>query len=503
MRGSIMTGLVLMAVVSSCTCVIYNIEDLGAVPDADDNATMWKNGGIFNATFPKMRSGDTIWVPNEVFHLYGGIMASDLSNITFQIDGTLSFGNDRNEWPSDVNRKVLESFQFTNFTDLLITSMSRTGTLNGNGKAWWGAIHYLLFAENRPRLLSVINSAGIVLEHVSFKDPAYWTTTFVDIIDVTIRFCNIVVANPDTHDLTAFNTDGFDLSGTNVHIHDCNIWTNDDCVAVKDLPTRRRSLCSANWVVERVNASGLGLTIGSIGTSTPTTCIRNITFRDSTMVNTVKGIYVKTRGPPDNPSDAATFDDILYQNITITKPSQWGIWIGPAQQADSAHACSFDWPNVPDASCPVSSAYTFNNITLRDITIIDGDQSPGIIVANLTNPMTNVVFDNVVAKNPGSTPFGAKGYACFGINGTTRGSTSPIPPCFNGGPQCVANSQCMDKYAQPCCSGRSHETGSCGLYERCGCIASGECADTHAGCCSGKCHSTIDCGVGLGCRCDA
>lgn len=34
-------------------------------------------------------------------------------------------------------------------------------------------------------------------------------------------------------DMTAFNTDGFDVSGRNVWIHDCNVWDQDDCIAVK------------------------------------------------------------------------------------------------------------------------------------------------------------------------------------------------------------------------------------------------------------------------------
>ena len=42
--------------------------------------------------------------------------------------------------------------------------------------------------------------------------------------------------NEDHHgiiDLTAFNTDGFDVTGRNVWIHDCVVWDQDDCIAVK------------------------------------------------------------------------------------------------------------------------------------------------------------------------------------------------------------------------------------------------------------------------------
>ena len=76
--------------------------------------------------------------------------------------------------------------------------------------------------------------------------------------------------------MTAFNTDGFDVSGRNVWIHDCNVWDQDDCIAVKGT--------SENMLFERINASGIGLTIGSIGNSV----VNNITFRDSYMYHTWK-----------------------------------------------------------------------------------------------------------------------------------------------------------------------------------------------------------------------
>ena len=49
--------------------------------------------------------------------------------------------------------------------------------------------------------------------------------------------------NEDHHgiiDLTAFNTDGFDVTGRNVWIHDCVVWAQDDCIAVKVLHYRDR-----------------------------------------------------------------------------------------------------------------------------------------------------------------------------------------------------------------------------------------------------------------------
>lgn len=80
----------------------------------------------------------------------------------------------------------------------------------------------------------------------------------------------------DIWDETAFNTDGFDVSGNDVWIHDCTVWNQDDSFCVKD--------GSTNMVFERINASGVGLTIGSIGGSV----VKNITFRDAYMYKSIK-----------------------------------------------------------------------------------------------------------------------------------------------------------------------------------------------------------------------
>ena len=84
---------------------------------------------------------------------------------------------------------------------------------------------------------------------------------------------------------TASWADGLDVSGRNVHIHDCNIFVQDDCIAIKPHSENGSSVgaASSNILIERVNASGLGLVIGSIGASS----VRNVTFRDSRLRKTV------------------------------------------------------------------------------------------------------------------------------------------------------------------------------------------------------------------------
>ena len=58
--------------------------------------------------------------------------------------------------------------------DSIITSNGK-GTLDGNGKEWWGAINYLLHAENRPRLMRLKYSKNLIIENLLLKNSPYWT----------------------------------------------------------------------------------------------------------------------------------------------------------------------------------------------------------------------------------------------------------------------------------------------------------------------------------------
>lgn len=472
------TSLLCLCVATSAT--VYDFEALGAVADADDVATMNANAALLNRTLQDLPTinGNELAFPNKTFHLQGGVLASGLRNVTLRLDGTLKFADARKQWPKGPKGTVMNCLELDDAEGLTLTS-SGTGVIDGSGKAWWGAVQYALHQEDRPKILAVTDSARIVVEHIHFLNSPHWTTEFKDIDDVVIRHCDVAVRwdeGADDHsglELTAFNTDGFDLSGSNVHIHDCNIWNQDDCVCVKDIaPTAKRASCSENWLVERVNASGLGLTIGSIGGSAAPggMCVRNITFRDSTMHATVKGLYLKARWLRDG--ESATIEDVLYENITIDRPEQWSIWVGPAQQADSSHVCSLAWPQAsPAAKCPISPLVNWRNITMRDIRIRDPKESPGVVIGAQGNPIQGLVFDGVVVTGGKATGgWGSGGYACHGVDNASVaiGGTTPVPPCFNGGKQCRADGECMKKDDMPCCSGKSHATLDCGVQPRCG-----------------------------------
>ena len=290
------------AFVGFAAATVHDFEALGAVADDGSNVTtLDANAALLNHALQSgvLAPGDTLLFPNKTFHLQGGITASGLRNVTLQFDGTLSFASDRKRWPKKPDGKVMNCLELEDAENLLLTS-SGTGVLQGNGKAWWLGIPQ--HSEDRPKLLQIADSARIVVEHLHFLNSPYWSTDFKDVDTVTIRHCDVAVrwnAGARDHgalELAAANTDGFDLSGSNVHIHDVNIWNQDDCVCVKNVkPGSRRASCSENWLVERVHASGLGLTIGSIGCSASTTHVRNICQQLPNNMTTNGRRYVETQ----------------------------------------------------------------------------------------------------------------------------------------------------------------------------------------------------------------
>lgn len=398
----------------------------------------WHNGRLLNSTLNALAPGDTLIIGNETFHTMGGILVTaNLSQVTVRLDGTLDFSDDIDAWPRTgpgSKGRVLECLDFHGGLDRVTFTSSGTGLMRGNGAKWWGipGIGYLERQENRPRLFHASSSTGVLLEKWDFVQSPYWTVTFDDAYQLEIRQSNIDnrrSPTADTHssiEMTAFNTDGFDVTGSSIWIHHCRVWCQDDTFCIKD--------DTHDVLVEHIEASGVGLTIGSIGDSE----VSNITFRNVTMHNTYKGIYTKFRGD-------GLIRDVLYEDIVMDAPEQWAIWVGPAQQSDSidlcaAHPCSICWPTDPFSKCNPPANATYQNITLRNIAINSPKQWPGVILANAASPMevpprtspprTSARASGPAGASPRSTPF--IGQPCPTISApvarrASRSTASPSP----------------------------------------------------------------------------
>jgi polygalacturonase len=226
----------LLLVLPTCLSEVINFQRIGGIPLLKTYDAALHNFNLFNTTLSNLQPGDTFFIPNTSFTLIGGITARGLNNVTFLIDGTLLFSDDRTTWPTNGNGDVLECIYLENISNIIFTSSGK-GTLDGiqsreylnftflvrlknflvvisitlwhvhlrikviiltsfhcsegNGKKWWGAIDFLKHQEDRPRLLHIKGSQSVLVENLLFKDSPYWTFYAEGCNGLVIRYCEV------------------------------------------------------------------------------------------------------------------------------------------------------------------------------------------------------------------------------------------------------------------------------------------------------------------------
>ena len=199
---------------------IVDFEQVGGVPDLISEDVAWKKGELMNITLNSLQEGDKFLIPNKTFYLMGGIKAFNITSVVFQLEGTLLYSNDTRHWPKDSKKSPLHCMQLNDISNVTFTS-SGIGTFDGNGRKWWGipGIGYLRYGKHRPHLLKVKHAQNLLFENLLFTDSPRWNLVVFDVNGLEVRYTDIYAKRRDKaigHDLielTAFNTDGFDVSG--------------------------------------------------------------------------------------------------------------------------------------------------------------------------------------------------------------------------------------------------------------------------------------------------
>ena len=465
-----------------------SIADFGAIASDPSVATGQRNMAAANAALGNASRGDTVLIPPGDWYTLGGIALRDRAGVTLRVEGTLHAIADFDAWPmADGGRRFADILSFSNCSDLVVTAGGTSGTIDGAGKKWWNKWVLDPLPAHRPTMLNVSSSDNTLVEGLRLKNAPNFHILLSDANGAEVRFVHISVDRSGMAAAKAvlrtkrqavaaaaaaaallerggvaavaaaaaavggggvggfplqpedLNTDGIDASGQNVWVHDVVIDNDDDSIAVKPCHAGScRSACSQNMLFENLVLTGFGASIGSVPPTQPhPNCVRNITFRNVTMPETGKGIYVKS-----NPSCAfnasagearktASITDVLFEDFRIVNPRWWAIWIGPQQQHEPGSAlsdkCAIDYPI--SGACPTQGCVTFDNITLRNV-LVEGTPwlSPGVVLGNASNPMTNIVFDNVTVTKPGGFPFLGE-YKCESTFGLVTDSF-PVPKCI-------------------------------------------------------------------------
>lgn len=197
-----------------------------------------------------------------------------------------------------------------------LVSMNRVQNGRFEGVKW----------QNSPSYhLSLVDIDNFTLENFEIWVDAYQQT------QLRLQFQNFDLRLGTNLPTYALNTDGIDPAGSNIVIRNLTITSYDDAVAVKPAHSNFKiAKCAENITVENIIVYfGVGMTIGTVPPRSEVNCIRNVAFRNITFFHPFKAVYVKT-----NPGDSGSgiIENILYENLKVTNPLWWGIYIGPQQQ---------------------------------------------------------------------------------------------------------------------------------------------------------------------------
>ena len=278
---------------------------------------------------------------------------------------------------------------FVSATSAVNVTVSGNGTIDGSGKQWWTGNNK---TPNRPPMLVLFNCTHVQLTDITLLNPAAWCAAFngahYRVYGVTVRAPNYLIAP---------NTDGFDVSASDVHIRDCDITNGDDSIVIKSPAT--------NVLVEdSVVRQGNGLVIGTSANA----YFRNITFRNCRAERTLFGCHIKFKD-----SQSGSVSGVRFEGIEIIDPVSYAIGI-------NQHGQSYDTDTAADATTMTSDAGSAapSAAVASSAGGPAGPPAPALRGLGSNVSITNVTFCNITgrAARVGVFTCSAGPLACTDIN---------------------------------------------------------------------------------------
>ncbi len=288
--------------------------------------------------------GGTVLIPAGIWKS-GKIHLKSHVHLHLETDAVISFSDSFEDYLPVVFTRW-EGTECYNYSPLIYAencediSITGSGTLAGNGQAWWGwkdiqqsAAEELCYAQYRgipvedrvygteeaalrPSFVQTINCRNVLLEDFTITDGPQWTLHPVYCEEVIIRNVKVFTHGP--------NTDGLNPdSCRNVLIENCTFDTGDDCIAVNS------GINEDGWRVgrpcENIEIRGCRMSGGhgaiTIG-SALSGGVENVYVHDCKIRKTMQGIRIKSmRGR------GGYARDIRYEDIEINDVSDQAIQI--------------------------------------------------------------------------------------------------------------------------------------------------------------------------------
>lgn len=350
-----------------CSAKNINILDYGAVADGKTLNTKAVEKAIDDCS---NSGGGTVTVPTGQF-LIGTIYLKNDVNLYLEM-GAVLLGSTKIE---DYDPQILvRALQVKNI------SITGNGTIDGQGHTFWipadrSKIPYdrapeWIHPEKSPRnLVKLEGCKGVNIQNIHLKGAESWTLHLLGCDEVQLT--GITIRNP----LQGPNTDGIDIQAcSNVRIANCDIYTRDDAVCLKNRDPRYTYKACENITVTNCILTSVCNSF-KIGTESLGD-FKNIVFSNS---------VIKTARPDEElAKDAAEYIDVKARRYGLAASS--GIAL---ESVDGANIQGVTISNIviDGAWCPI-----FIRLGNRGA----GEQK---VSPSVAGTLKDVIISNIVAYN--------------------------------------------------------------------------------------------------------
>jgi polygalacturonase len=221
-------------------------------------------------------------------------------------------------------------------------------TLDGGGPFYWDGLGGN-GGVTKPAPMLKINMSGKYSNVRVLNSPA---RTYSLGNKAALQMTDLVIDNslgdlPNSHSnglAAGHNTDGFDVSTTNVIIENSTIHNQDDCLAINrgSNITFQGNTC----------VGGHGISIGSIATGS---VVNNVHITGNTITNNDQGLRIKTVAT----ATGASVSNIIYSGNTATGLKKFGVLI------DQSYPSTLATPGTGVKLSGVSFTGSTNSITVN------------------------------------------------------------------------------------------------------------------------------------------
>jgi hypothetical protein len=250
------------------------------------------------------------------YNVFQPISATNLSNVGIYMRGNLHLPQNITaiqalvNATSDTYAAGLYWFEFAGPNiDYISTDNVTSGWINSYGQAWWVANPPNgTGTAARPHLMSFNTTNGSMKRYKSRK-PIAWN---VQLIGNNITVSDSIIDAYSTSTAFPFNTDGFDVTGTNIKIFNSVIFNGDDAIAVQS--------GSHNVLFQggTIGYQSHGMSIGSLGQNQGSFAnVSNIAFNDITVINAVYAARFKSWQGGQGLAKNISWSNIRVYNVSF------------------------------------------------------------------------------------------------------------------------------------------------------------------------------------------